>query len=772
MSLLFPAMLAGLAALAVPIALHLIARHRFPVQNFPSIRLLQKDVRTNVFAPRLVDVPQLLLRLLVLTLLVLAMSRLLVFGAGSGEAPRNLVVVLDASAGMRLNIAAENGQKVSLLDRAREEARGMIEALKAPGQCAVVVLAEKATVAAPLESETEAARAAIGAAESIDGVGCGVVRGVATACALLDGRREIASQIVVLTDMRSNAFSTRDSKDLARIDATQKSLNGQLQIVFVDVSNSARLENVGIVDASIRGGVARVGDDVHVLTRVVNSGSEKTMARLRLEIGDRKEPQAKEIALEPGAEAVVDMTTRVQRPANSVATVSVAADAASFDDAFSVPLNIADTRRVLIVNGVTAGAATPAPSGSPLNLTGGTAPSEEPAEAESGLDGATILRYVLNPGRELGAAYGTGIDVSAVTADGLAGQTLSKFDVIVLYDVSQLPDTTLDDLVTFVREGRSVVIFSAGRCQPLSFNRTLAAGTARRPALSPAQIGTDLALPQAVELKLAGNTHPLLTPFRDRLQGDLSIIRFSKLREVQAFAEGTSAVLTASSGQPLAVEQTLGRGRVMLFTFGLELERGNIARARAFPALMWRLIGYLTGQLRQRPPDVVRAMTPAVLDVSDPAFSFADEVELRPAEKQPQQEGPGNTKTVGPFRMPCSPERTVLVPPLRAGKYVLSKATKEGDPLRGGYTRYVAAAVDSAESYMQRQDEGELKGLFSGNVRVMGTQEIPSLALPGRELWRSLAVLLAFAYLGESILGYVLSRRRERERATTGGLSA
>ena len=62
MSFLFPAMLAGLAALAVPIAIHLISRHKFPVQDFPSLRLLQREERANVFAPKIVDLLQLLLR--------------------------------------------------------------------------------------------------------------------------------------------------------------------------------------------------------------------------------------------------------------------------------------------------------------------------------------------------------------------------------------------------------------------------------------------------------------------------------------------------------------------------------------------------------------------------------------------------------------------------------------------------------------------------------------------------------------------------------------
>ena len=89
MSFLFPAMLGGLAALSIPIALHLIARHRFPVLKIPTIRFLRAERRANVFAWKVVDIPQLLLRLLVLLLLVFIMSRRFSPTISSSPAPRS-----------------------------------------------------------------------------------------------------------------------------------------------------------------------------------------------------------------------------------------------------------------------------------------------------------------------------------------------------------------------------------------------------------------------------------------------------------------------------------------------------------------------------------------------------------------------------------------------------------------------------------------------------------------------------------------------------------
>src|SRR2546421_5872802 len=117
MNFLFPAMLAGLAGLGIPIALHLIAKHKFPVRDFPTLRLLLRDERTNVFAPRLIDPWQLLLRLLVLALLVLAMSRWFVPGFTAAPAPRNLVLVVDCSASMKMTVKNPTGDgQIALIE--------------------------------------------------------------------------------------------------------------------------------------------------------------------------------------------------------------------------------------------------------------------------------------------------------------------------------------------------------------------------------------------------------------------------------------------------------------------------------------------------------------------------------------------------------------------------------------------------------------------------------------------------------------------------------
>ena len=761
MSLLFPAMLAGLVGLGIPFALHLIAKHKFPVRDFPTLRLLMRDERTNVFAPRLIDPWQLLLRLLVLTLLVLAMARVFLPGFSSTPAPRNLVVVVDCSASMNLTVKNPAGSgQFTLLELARRKARELLGEISAPSQCALIAAADDTHLLAELQPSPAAALAALSPQppdarphplSATDGSGRGLLHAIAAAGDLVRGRREVKSQIVVLTDLRATAFATRNQRDLLRLALTRADLGDRLDLILVDLATGAT-ENLAITEARVRGSRVKVGDDAHILARLRNSGTNDRTAKIQLAIGNQPDPAIKEIPLAAGAEAVVDLTTPVNRSVRAIAQARLKEpDALPADDTFSVPLNVAETRRVLIINGASQAAVTDSALAR-LGQPGATA-QPKAVDVEETVDGATILRFVLNPGRELGRASGTGIDTTLVTPEALAGQTLSKFELVVLYDVTSLPAQAVEDLNTFVRQGRSLLFVGAGGVNALQFNRLFFSADPQRPGLAPAQLGNDKDFAPALALADTSSPHPWLAPFRDRLQGDLSGVRFTKARELPAVAAGATAMLTGADGRPLAVEMPLEKGRVAMLAFGFELDRGNLARTRVFPALMWRLVDYLTGQLRVRPPDILTALQPAVLDVSEPAFAFATELELTTL---------GDATNRPPVRLKVNADQTVLVPALPAGDFALHKPRAIGAV--AGHTRHITVHTDAQESDFTRATEPQLRDWLGGEVRVTEAAEAVKLAPPGSEFWRPLLLLLLIAYLAEALTSYVMSARREKQR--------
>ena len=105
MSFLAPALLAGLAALAIPIYLHLVQRERKQVVRFPSLMFIRKvpyqSVRRRKVRHRLL----LVLRAAALALLVVAFARPLLesgdLAAAAGVGAREIVVLVDRSASLR-----------------------------------------------------------------------------------------------------------------------------------------------------------------------------------------------------------------------------------------------------------------------------------------------------------------------------------------------------------------------------------------------------------------------------------------------------------------------------------------------------------------------------------------------------------------------------------------------------------------------------------------------------------------------------------------------
>ena len=777
MSFLFPAMLLGLLGLSVPVALHLIARHRFPIQSFPSIRLLRTERRYNVFSWRLVDPLQLFLRLLILALLCLAMARFFTSCGVSRPAPRNLVVVVDASASMRTEGKNAKGGRAPLIDVARERAASLLGELAPHSRCALIVAGDENRVLAPLQPESSPALAALASIKAGDGTGPGLLRAVADACDMVRGRREVRSQIVVLTDLRASAFTTRQQDDLRRIGQARRDLGSALDLVFVDLAGGVG-ENIGIVEAVTRGGDVRVGDDVHILARVVNSGSAEKSTTLRLAVGGRFLATTRSLLLSPAAEAVVDLTAPMNRAQRTFGEIQLQdSDAYPLDDLRLVPVNVADSCRVLLVRPSDKGVSS---SASALGRLGGGADAGVSHEEDGAarIDGATFLRLVLNPGRELGLAYSTWIESTLCTPEAMGLQPLSKYDVIVLYGVSDLPANALTDLDAFVRSGKSLLFFCPAECNPVRFNRALASASGERGALSPALIGNVRTFKTPLGLEPAAGQHPLLAPFRDRLQGDLSVLRFSQARELETLPPESSVLFQAEDGTPLAVERRVGQGRAVLLAFGLELEAGNVARTRAFPVLMWRLMDYLTGRLNVRSPDSLLAACPAVLDVSATAFAFESELEIVPVPLRRQGEPPASavagaqpTPVLVPLArlapLVISTNRTVLLPALASGSYQIRK------PQRGqadvvGYARPLTVNPDPRESRTELMALPGLRDLFGSDVRIARPGQPLKLSLAGIEFWTLLIALLMLAYVLEALIGFRANAQRQKERSEGG----
>src|SRR5436853_5556162 len=104
MSFLAPVFLVGLAAIAIPVLVHLIQREKKRVVEFPSLMFLRRIPYQSVRRRRLRDVALLMMRLAALALIVLAFARPFFrtdsLAAAAQNGAREAVILLDTSYSM------------------------------------------------------------------------------------------------------------------------------------------------------------------------------------------------------------------------------------------------------------------------------------------------------------------------------------------------------------------------------------------------------------------------------------------------------------------------------------------------------------------------------------------------------------------------------------------------------------------------------------------------------------------------------------------------
>jgi hypothetical protein len=286
-SFLYPLFLAGLAAVAVPILLHLFRRKTEVVVNFPAVRLLQKAPVEQQRRRRLRELILLVLRVTALVLLALAFARPYLPAADASVPVPVTVVALDTS----LSMSAPNQSQ-----RAREAARQAVQNAPATHSVALLTFADAAMLSVPPTTDRGAAMAAIDQVQP----GAG---GTRFRTALARAGEVISSgdgRIVVITDLQQAGWESSD----------EGAVPDGIEVQVVEVPAPAG--NIAVTTLR-REGTALVAG-IH------NFGLRRLRVPVRLRV-DGKEIAAQPVELGPQAAADVRFTAQV--PAHGGAEVRV-----------------------------------------------------------------------------------------------------------------------------------------------------------------------------------------------------------------------------------------------------------------------------------------------------------------------------------------------------------------------------------------------------------------------------------------------------------------
>lgn len=613
MALLAPWFIGGLALLAIPYLIHKIRRPEGERVKFSSVMFIPKVRREVIERRRIQHILLMLLRMLALAALALAFARpALRATPDPGVAGRRgrVMVLIDRSYSMGYG---------ARLARAKERAEAVIKGLSPEDRVGVIAFDAApemlARLAPPEGSGNETDESAVFAGDAAPGSPAGS----ATAKSDMDsGSREAALEAVKLVSLTERATAYDAAMRLAQdellaarekvdnrpdrlmiylISDFQRSgvgdrpawrLSPEIEFAAEDVAGDEAPRNLALSEINLR----KTSDGrLRVVGQVKNwSESDELSTDVALMI-DGVEIEKHPLVVKPGAATQVSFI----RPLDEHATISgwlqIGPDDLELDNrryfVWSPPL-----RKNLVL------------------LSAENEPGQYPAS------------FFLS--RALPNAPDLPWRVEQTKPDGVAGAIEGKAqppDLVIAGDPGALTEPVAAALRNYVEGGGSTLLILGGS-GPL--------GAPVQVLLKAAGVG-DVGLrfetsgESFAMLSWIDFTHPVFAPFQGSRLNDFSQIRFTNFRRLDAgqspnasnpsAADSAAASSTAASSSspgaprvvarfepddagaepPAIVEAPLGKGRLVIWPFGLALEDGNLAKSVKFLPLLQETITYLTG---------------------------------------------------------------------------------------------------------------------------------------------------------------------------------
>ena len=529
--------LGGMAAAAVPVVLHLLMQGKPKVIEFPAVMFLLQKIETHRRNYRLKHILLLVLRILLFTLLGLALAQpmlkldwlpffsmsqdgfvsQLVTSLGSQDAPIAAAIVVDTS--LRMNYVAGNKTR---LEEAQDFAQWILRQI--PQNSSVAVL--------NCDPETPVFQVDKLAAEDkinrlrITPLGRPIAEIVQGAAALLSESEFEQRELYVLTDLSVPGWETVVSSEVMR------RYDGGLFVVDVGVKEP---RNSSFQKVSLNPETPIAPAAVEIEVQVAHCGPATTKTIELVLIGNAHDPTAETVRRSrtvdfPDGESqhIVSMPLTGIEPGTHQGKLRFSIpDALPMDDQCWFTLSMQPEQKVLVF--------------------------AQPPVSESAL----FLRAALET---------VPFAVEPKPMAELAGMTLSElqeYQAVVLLDPSPLMPGTWKRLADYTAAGYGVATFLGAHAHSLpSFNH------ANATEVLGAKLVREARNPDG--LWIVPGVSPIFTPFRS-IDMDLSnfpwsaqpIYRYWELGELSGRAD---IAATFSDNRPAMITQTLGRGCTVMVT--------------------------------------------------------------------------------------------------------------------------------------------------------------------------------------------------------------
>ncbi len=530
-SFLAPVFAGALAAIAIPLLVHLVHKERNEAIRFPSLMFLQRTPYQHASRQRIRDWLLFAARCLIIALLAAAFMRPVLAPSAVASAAaaggREVVVLLDRSLSMR------HGERWAAAQRAVRERFGV---LATGDRLTLVPFDTRASAVNVASSDVTALRAALDTIKPGD-AGTRLAPAVALARRILASSRLPRKEVVFVSDFQRSAWDLDD--DVAMPAGTT--------IVPVDVGGDA-VRDRSVRSVEVRRDATALDRRVVVSARVINVGPAVKGVGARLEVNGRAVETRRLDLPENGGGAIAFAPVAVAGD-GMPARVVIDPDAFTADDAFHFLLRRAPSVGVLLVDH-----------------------SEAPAER------AIFVSRALAIGDQ------PAFDVRSVRSGRATPGDLAGRQLVFLNDAGIPPGIGAGRLLSFVRGGGGVLDAlgerTSGRGWPADAS-----------ALLPGGVGApvDRLGERGAVIGYVDGTHPALALFSGARSGDLSAARVFRYRPLDV-QDGVLARF--DDGGVALAEHRVGRGRIVTWASSFDGMWNDLPRQAVFLPFLHQLSQY------------------------------------------------------------------------------------------------------------------------------------------------------------------------------------
>jgi len=571
-----PAMLGWLAAAAAPILIHLWSRRRYRETAWAAMEYLAAALRRSRRRILLEHWLLLAVRTLVVILAVLAVAEPIEDLGGLAAAPgerHHRVLVLDGS----FSMAYKSGDKTRF-DRAKEIAARIVhESAQGDGFTLVLLSSPPRVIVGKPALEPRDFLKELSLLElphtTADLPGTLKEVEQVLLAARRDEPRLTREEIYFLTDLGRVGWGMDrvDAATLAEFRQRSERLAEEASLVLIDLGQPDA-ENVAVTAIRARAPFATLDRDFEI-EATLRSFPPRAHAGQPVElVADGRRVTQQHVDVPASGEATVKFSYRFDSPGDHALEVRTEGDSLEVDNHRWIAVPVKDSIPVLCVDGRSS-------AGAP--------------------DAAT--RYLVLALSPQAGPGGRGLVRPEVVAESrLSELSLDRYDCVFLADVAQFTAGEARLLATYVTGGGSLVVFLGDRVQPDRYNAELGGDRPGRIRLLPARLGN---IVDRAETRLdpLGYRHPIVDAFRGRERAGLLTAPVAKhVRLVLPERSKARVALALASGDPLVVEEPIGRGRVVLVATSADTTWNYLPLWPSYVPLVQEMLNFLVGAQVQR----------------------------------------------------------------------------------------------------------------------------------------------------------------------------